>query len=92
MVLWEVGSRRKKKPSEGIYSFLFSHSPVSQNSPSTEGEVWREDRPKQKRDAEGKLEKLSTARSRELLLVSEMRAFLYKMMYLHHTVLTWLRN
>lgn len=50
---WKVGSRRKKKPSEGIYSFLFSHSPVSQNSPSTECEVWREDRPEQKRQRQG---------------------------------------
>lgn len=85
---WKVGSRRKKKPSEGIYSFPFSHSPVSQNSRYGE----KTDLRKRDREAGGKWEKLSTTGRRGLVLVLEMRAFLYKITDLHNTLLTWLRN
>lgn len=83
---WGAGGKRSQ--ARAFILFLFPHSPVSQNSRYGE----KTDLHKRDREAGGKWEKLSTTGRRELVLVSEMRAFLYKITDLHNTLLTWLRN
>lgn len=78
------GSRRKGSPRWAFTLFFFPTTSLPQKV------RYGEERDLNNKDR-GKLEELSIAR-REVLLVSEMRAFSYKMMDTHNTLLTWLRD
>lgn len=89
----EGGEQEEKEAKLGHLLFFFPTPQFHRTRlPQNERYGEKTDLSKRDREAGGKLEKLSTARRRELVSVSEMRAFLYKMMDLHNTLLTWLRN
>lgn len=70
----EVGSSGKKKPREGIQSFLPSHSPVSQNQPST-GVKYGHEGDLSEKTAEGGVVAAGIINSGKNI-ISDMRAFL----------------
>lgn len=84
---WGAGGERSH--GRAFKSFLLSHSPVSQNQPSTGSEVWWGERPKKKDRSRGRVAAGLLAGRRELLLVSEMKTFIYKMMDSHNNFFFW---